>query len=133
MKKNEIKKMVEQVVKVEYIAEDGIVFYNEEDCKKYEESALFKASNKLKRTSMHALNEELSDECELEIFNVQTKEDLLFIDKLYKDGHIESEEYGEYKKKIEMVDEYTDGLCTYILNLMRNYWEERREKKYHNF
>lgn len=59
--------------------------------------------------------------------------DLLIIDKLDKYEHIESEEYGEYKKKIEMVDEYTDGLCTYILNLMRNYWEERREKKYHNF
>ena len=39
MKVNEIKKTIEQVVRVEYIAEDGTVFYNEEECKKYEESA----------------------------------------------------------------------------------------------
>ena len=81
MKKNEIKKMIEQLVRVEYVAEDGTVFYNEEECRKYEESALFVVSNKLKRlttewTSMYALNENLSDECELEIFDVQTEEDL---------------------------------------------------------
>lgn len=83
MKKNEIKrtKTIEEVVRVEYIAEDGIVFYNEEECKKYEESALFAVSNKLKRlthkwTSAYNLMEEGSDENELEIFDVQTEEDL---------------------------------------------------------
>lgn len=81
MKKNEIKKTIEQVVRVEYIAEDGTVFYNEEECRKYEESALFAVSHKLKRlttkwTSAYALNVDLSDECELEIFDVQTKTDL---------------------------------------------------------
>ena len=49
MRKNEIKRTVEELVRVEYIAEDGKAFYSEEECKKYEESALFVISNKLKR------------------------------------------------------------------------------------
>ena len=81
MKKNEIKRTVEQVVRVEYITDDGQVFYNEAEAKKYEESALFAVSNQLKRltkegTSIYAFNEEGSDECDLEIFDVQTDKDL---------------------------------------------------------
>lgn len=84
MKKNEIKKTIEQVVRVEYIAEDGHVFYGadgEEECRKYEESALFAVRNKLKKlnnskTSIYDLNNDGSEECELEIFDVQTPEDL---------------------------------------------------------
>ena len=79
MKKNEIKRTIEQVVRVEYIAEDGTIFRNEEECQKYEESALFAVSKKLKRlanTTQYALNYDLSDEYALEIFDVQTEEDL---------------------------------------------------------
>ena len=81
MKKNEIKRTVEEVVRVEYIAEDGVMFCNEEECKKYEESALFAVSKKLKRlnnkfTSICDFNESGSDEEQLEIFDVQTEEDL---------------------------------------------------------
>ena len=81
MKKNEIKRTVEEVVRVEYIAEDGTTFRDEAECQKYEESALFAVSNKLKRlsatnTTPYDLFEEGSDECSLEIFDVQTKEDL---------------------------------------------------------
>lgn len=83
MKKNEIKatKTIEEVVRVEYIAEDGQVFYNEEECKKYEESALFAVSSKLKRlttkwTNQTDFNGNSYDEDELEIFDVQTDEDL---------------------------------------------------------
>lgn len=80
MRKNEIKKTVEEVVRVEYIAEDGKVFYDAEECKKYEESALFVVSKELKRltakwTSHYALLE-YGEEEELEIFDVQTEEDL---------------------------------------------------------
>lgn len=81
MKENVIKRTVEQVVRVEYIAEDGQVFYNEEEAKKYEESALFAVSKKLKRlsdvnTTIYDLLEEGSDEASLEIFDVQTEGDL---------------------------------------------------------
>lgn len=83
MKKNEIKRTetIEKVIRVEYIAEDGQVFYDEEECSKYEESALFAVSKKLKRlsgvhTSIYDFNEEGSDECGLEIFDVQTESDL---------------------------------------------------------
>ena len=84
MKKNEIKKTIEQVVRVEYVAEDGTVFYGangEEECRKYEESALFAVSKKLRRlnngyASEYSLNETGSEDNELEIFDVQTEEDL---------------------------------------------------------
>lgn len=81
MKKNEITrtKTIEEVVRVEYIAEDGQVFYNEEECKKYEESALFAVSKKLKRlasVSQYDLIDDLSDEYALEIFDVKTEDDL---------------------------------------------------------
>ena len=81
MRKNEIKKTVEEIVGVEYIAEDGTTFNNKEECEKYEESALFVVSNKLKRlntkeTYINDFNDEGSCDCELEIFDIQTEEDL---------------------------------------------------------
>ena len=81
MRKNEIKKTVEEIVGVEYIAEDGTIFNNKEECEKYEKSALFVVSNKLKRlntkeTYINDFNDEGSCDCELEIFDVQTEEDL---------------------------------------------------------
>ena len=41
MRTNEVRETKEVVVRTEYIAEDGTVFRSEEECKKYEESALF--------------------------------------------------------------------------------------------
>lgn len=79
MKKNEIKKTVEQVVRTEYIAEDGEVFTSEEECKKYEESALFTVSKQLTRlakTSHSAIIDDFSDDCDLEIFDIRTEKDL---------------------------------------------------------
>ena len=81
MKRNEIKEMVERVVKVQFVAEDGTVFYNEGECEEYEESALFAVSKNLKRltnkwTSIYDLNGEYCEENELEIFDIKTKEDL---------------------------------------------------------
>ena len=81
MRKNEIKKTVEEIIGVEYIAEDGTVFNNKEECEKYEKSALFVVNNKLNRlntkeTYINDFNDEGSCDCELEIFDVQTEEDL---------------------------------------------------------
>ena len=81
MKKNEVKKTIEQIIRTEYIADDGTIFYNEEECKAYEESALFVVSKKLKKlnkewTSENDFLESGSTENELEIFDVQTQEDL---------------------------------------------------------
>lgn len=80
MKRNEIKRTVEEVVRVEYIAEDGQVFRNEEEYKKYEESALFAVSKELKRLnkkpmSQYNINDDCSDEYEVEVFDVQTEKD----------------------------------------------------------
>ena len=113
MRTNEVKQMVEKVVRVEYIAEDGQVFYNEEECKKYEESALFAVSNKLKRLSnnkwvtQNDLNEELSDECELEIFDVQTESDL---ENLRRYLYLKARKNGCSEKDIQLCFTSTDGV-----------------------
>lgn len=81
MKVNEIKKTVEQVVRVEYVAEDGHVFYNKEECEKYEESALFAVSKQLKKLNkkemtQYTIFDECNDEYDVEIFDIQTERDL---------------------------------------------------------
>lgn len=81
MRRNEVRETREVVVRTEYVAEDGKVFYNEEECKKYEESALFAVTKELKRLnkteiSVVSLLGEGSDEDEVEIFDVQTDKDL---------------------------------------------------------
>lgn len=82
MKVNEVKETREVVVRTEYVAEDGEVFRNEEECKKYEESALFVVSKKLKRLtaknviSQNDINDDCSEEEYVEIFDVQTEKDL---------------------------------------------------------
>lgn len=81
MKRNEIKRTIEEVIRVEYIAEDGQIFYNEDECKKYERSALFAISRELKRLNTKSISmvdligEGVEDE-EVEIFYVQTDRDL---------------------------------------------------------
>lgn len=84
MRVNEVKqtKTIEELVRTEYIAEDGTVFRSEEECKKYEESALFAISKQLKRMteedyiSQNDINDGLSYDDTVEIFDVQTDKDL---------------------------------------------------------
>ena len=67
MKVNEIRKIetIEKLVRTEYIAEDGTVFSNEEECKKYEESALFAVSKELKRigNKNYIFHANINDSC----------------------------------------------------------------------
>ena len=83
MRVNEVRKTetIEKLVRTEYIAEDGTVFRSEEECKKYEESALFAISKELKRltkdnTSQSEINDNFSYDDTVEIFDVQTERDL---------------------------------------------------------
>ena len=111
MRKNEIKRTIEEVVRVEYIAEDGTVFYNEEEARKYEESALFVVSNKLKRLSNNAsiydLLEEGCEEQDLEIFDVQTEEDL---DNLRRYLYLKATKNGASDKYIKEAFTSPDGV-----------------------
>lgn len=111
MKKNEIKRTVEEVVRVEYIAEDGQVFYNEAECEKYEESALFAVSNKLKRltnkwVSHMSLNDSGYDDSQLEIFDVQTDEDL---ENLRRYLYLKATQKGASESDIEYAFKSVDG------------------------
>ena len=85
MRVNEVRKTetIEKLVRTEYIAEDGTVFRSEEECKKYEESALFAISKELKRldnkkngASEYDIYDECSDEYLVEIFNAETERDI---------------------------------------------------------
>lgn len=81
MKTNEIKRTVEEVVRVEYIAEDGQVFKSEEECRKYEDSALFAVSRQLKKLNTKHINQNIlfgvgDEESEVEVFDVQTDADM---------------------------------------------------------
>lgn len=82
MKVNEVKETREVVVRTEFVAEDGQVFRSEEECKKYEESALFAISKELKRleTKKYVSHNDINDSCcddeRVEIFDIQTEKDL---------------------------------------------------------
>lgn len=85
MKVNEIRKteIIEKLVRTEYIAEDDTVFLNEEECKKYEESALFAISKELKRldnkkngASEYDIYNECCEEYSVEIFDAETERDI---------------------------------------------------------
>lgn len=85
MKVKEVKqtKTIEEVVRIDYIAEDGTVFRTEEECKKYEESALFVVSKQLKRldnikngASEYDIYDECSEEYLIEIFNAENERDI---------------------------------------------------------
>lgn len=111
MKIKEIKKVVEQVVGVEYVAEDGTVFHNEQECKQYEDSAMFVVKRKLKKlttewTSEYAFLEAGSDENELEIFDVQTQEDL---DNLKRYLYLKAIKNGASDKSIQEAFTSVDG------------------------
>jgi hypothetical protein len=81
MRINEVKETREVVVRTEYVAEDEEVFSTKEECEKYEESAIFVVSKKLKRLHkknvMHSdIFEECSCDCYVEIFNAETEVDV---------------------------------------------------------
>ena len=82
MRVNEVKETREVVVRTEFVAEDGQVFRSEEECKKYEESALFAISKQMKRmtnkkwVSQYDINDDCSDEYEIEIFNAENEKDI---------------------------------------------------------
>lgn len=82
MRKNEIKRTVEQVISVEYIANDGTVFAEESECLAYEKSAMFIVSNKLKRlakqdyVSEYDLFDYGCEDNRVEIFNVENQEEV---------------------------------------------------------
>lgn len=79
MKIKEIKEKVEKVIRVEYIAEDGTVFCDQAECEKYEKSALFVISKKLEKLANTSETNLFFCGCDdniVEVFNIETDEDL---------------------------------------------------------
>jgi hypothetical protein len=76
MKVKEIKE--EKVVATKYIAEDGSVFWDEEECRKYEESALFVLSQDLKMKAFYKSECMIdgADEEYVRVFEVPTEKEL---------------------------------------------------------
>lgn len=112
MKKKEIKRTIEEVVRVEYVAEDGEIFYSEEECKKYEESALFAIKKQLKRLNKEfiSINDLIGEGCDedgVEIFDVQTDKDL---ENLRRYLYLQARKNGANDKTIEDMFRSKDGL-----------------------
>lgn len=112
MKVNEIRKTetIEKLVRTEYIAEDGTVFRNEEECKKYEESALFAISKELKRLTNNISQSEISDSFSyddtVEIFDVQTERDL---ENLRRYLYLKARNNGASESSVNNCFKSTDG------------------------
>lgn len=77
MRTEEIKET--KVIGTKYIASDETVFYSQEECEKYEKSALFVAKSKLKVIANTNEEEMTGSGCydyNVDVFDVQTQEDL---------------------------------------------------------
>lgn len=77
MRTEEIKET--KVIGTKYIADDGNVFYSQEECIKYEQSALFVAKSKLKVIANTNEEEMTGSGCydyDVNVFDIQTQEDL---------------------------------------------------------
>lgn len=111
MRANEVKETREVVVRTEYIAEDGTVFRSEEECEKYEESALFAISKELKRltkdnTSQSEINDNFSYDDTVEIFDVQTERDL---ENLRRYLYLKARNNGASESSVNDCFKSTDG------------------------
>lgn len=99
------------MVRTEYVAEDGTVFRTEEECKKYEESALFAISKELKRLtngtiSQSEINDNFSYDDTVEIFNVDTEKDL---ENLKRYLYLKATKNGATENSINDCFNSTDG------------------------
>lgn len=113
MRVNEVKqtKTIEELVRTEYIAEDGTVFRSEDECKKYEESALFAISKELKKltkdgTSQSEINDNFSYDDTVEIFDIQTERDL---ENLRRYLYLKARNNGASESSVNDCFKSTDG------------------------
>ena len=119
MKINNITKMVEQLVRVEYIAEDGTVFGSQVECEAYEASALFVVSQKVKSMRLAVTNEYNfieagSEDNLLEVFDVKTQADL---DALKQYLHLRLSKNRASEKTIRECFEDVNGTrANYVFN-----------------
>lgn len=148
MKTNVIKKTVteERVIRTEYVAEDGTIFYDGEECLKYEKSALYAVSKQLKRINKRNITQcdfiPEGSEGEVEVFDIQTEEDLRLLrqylalknyDENTRDVLCEKVTYGHeilifwnYDKDYSWT--YGDGSLNGLLEWIRKYYTKTLEK-----
>ena len=125
MRTNEIKRTVEEVVRVEYIAEDGQVFRSEEECKKYEESALFAINKQLRRleTKKYISHNDINDDCSDDERVEGLAKDLTQreMENLLQNQEIASEDFSyELENANQFTDEDLYMLSDGVLALIRN-------------
>ena len=112
MKTREIKETVERVVRTEYVAEDGTVFWDKAECEKYEQSALFVVSKNLVKLAT-ATEYDLfngADDNTVEIFDIKDSKDL---DNLKKYIYLTAQKNGASQRMLEetlgFMDKFTHG------------------------
>lgn len=112
MRKMEIKETREVLIATHYVAMDGTEFLSEEECSKYEDSALCAVSVRLKKynkrdVSVMDLYDEGCDEDMIEVFNVENQVDL---DNLRQYVYLVMAKNGHhFKEKETVLDKVTFG------------------------
>lgn len=111
-------KPIEEIIRTSYIAEDGTAFKTQQECEKYEESALFVVSNKLKRlaneTVTHMdLNNLCSDNEPVEIFDIQTERDL---DNLKQYLRLKLSKNRVSERNVQMCFDSPNGKSDFVIN-----------------
>ena len=145
MKVNEIKetKTIEEVVRVEYIAEDGQVFRSEEECQKYEKTCKCVIMSAYKPLVKGTISEYgLYEECGCEDFyydlvEIKNENDREIVNKAlkfaYENARLVTEE--EIGKTIMVAKEYDDLLTGYhttidnIINTIKGNYENELNKE----
>lgn len=128
MKVNEIRETREVVVRTEYIAKDGTVFKDAEECKKYEETCRCVLRAEYKRLVKGNINEYdlfYENGCEdydYDIVEIKTEEDREIVNRVLVDGYNHAkliEKPGMYLIYNNEYDGGTTGYWTTIDTILK--------------
>lgn len=119
MKVNEIRETREVVVKTEYIANDGTVFKDAEECKKYEETCRCVLRTEYKRLVKGNVNEYdlfYENGCEdykYDIVEIKNEADREIINRVLVDAYKNAKLIESPGMYLIYINEYDDGITGY--------------------
>lgn len=119
MKINEIKETREIVVRTEYVAKDGTVFYNEEECKKYEKTCRCVLMTDYRRLVKGNINEydlfyeNGCSDYKYDIVEVKTETDREIVNRVLVDAYEQSKLIEEPGMYLIYINDYEGGITGY--------------------
>ena len=119
MKVNEIKETIEVVVRTEYIAKDGTVFRDAEECKKYEETCRCVLRTDYKRLVKGTVNEydlfyeNGCEDYEYDIVEIKNETDREVINRVLVDAYKNAKPIESPGMYLIYINEYDGGITGY--------------------